>query len=203
MAANQDPRGRGLLVELLAPVTSEPETVSDQLLARLGSLPRILATDEESLKAIGTSPRVARHIALSRAVLQHVLKARLADRPLLASLSAVRDYLTIEIGHASVETLHILFLDSRNRLIDELVQYGEVDQVHFSIRAIVQHALIGGAAGLILAHNHPSGDNAASKADREVTRTLARALFPLGIKLFDHLIIAGCEVRSLRAEGML
>jgi len=177
--------------------------VSDQLLARLGSLPRILATDEKCLKAIGISPQAARHLALNRAVLRHVLRARIVDRPLLASLSAVRDYLTIEIGHAPIETLHILFLDGRNRLIDELVQCGEVDQVHFSIRAIVQHALIVGAAGLILAHNHPSGDNAASKADREVTRTLARALFPLGIKLFDHLIIAGCEIRSLRSEGML
>jgi DNA repair protein RadC len=115
----------------------------------------------------------------------------------------VVDYLSHEIGHASVETVHVLFMDSGNRLIDEMVETGDIDSVHVDIRMIVQRALIVGAAGIILAHNHPSGDNHASKADREVTRALARAVSGLGIVLFDHLVISGREARSLRAEGVL
>lgn len=203
MAADDDPRGRRHLVQFLEPLSGDAIAASDHLLARFGTVQRILASDEDTLLGLGVEQSVASQIALTRALLRHVLKAPLLDRPLVANLAAVRDYLSHEIGHASVETLHVLFLDSGNRLIDELAQRGEVDHVHISIRAIVQRALLVGAAGLILAHNHPSGDNAASKADRDVTRALARALSPLGIKLFDHLIIAGPVIRSLRAEGVI
>lgn len=203
MAQGADPRGRELLVELLARLIPDGENVADRLLGRFGTVSRIIASDEQSLRTLGVGEIAVRQIGLMRALLRHALRTRLLERPLVGDLSRVIDYLAHEVGHASVETLHILFMDSGNRLIDEMVATGDIDSVHVGIRAIVQRALIIGAAGIILAHNHPSGDNHASKADREVTRALARAVSGLGIALFDHLIIAGPEVRSLRAEGVL
>lgn len=152
---------------------------------------------------MGLDQVIVGQIGLMRALMRHALRAPLIERPMVGDLAQVVDYLAHEIGHGPVETLHILFMDSSNRLVDEMTETGDIDSVHVGIRAIVQRALINGAAGLILAHNHPSGDNHASKADREVTRALARAVAGLGIVLYDHLIIAGREVRSLRAEGVL
>ncbi|MCA1200142.1 hypothetical protein K9B35_19415 [Sphingomonas sp. R647] len=162
----------------------------------------MLSTDGETLSSLGLDPQVTRQITLSRALLRHVLRTPLLERPLLGNLQAVIDYLANEIGHCPVETLRVLYLDSGNRLIDELVQTGEVDHVPLSVRAILHRGLIVGAAGIILAHNHPSGDNAPSRADREITRTLARVGSGLGISLIDHLIIAGSQVRSLKAEAI-
>lgn len=144
-----------------------------------------------------------RQVTLTRSLLRHALRAPLLERPLVGNLSLVIDYLSHEIGHGSLETMHVLFMDSGNRLIDEMSETGDIDHVNVGIRAIVQRALIIGAAGIILAHNHPSGDNQASKADHDVTRALARGVSGLGIALIDHLIISGREVRSLRAEGIL
>lgn len=203
LAPGTDPRGRALLVELLAQLVPDGDSVADRLLGRFGTVSRILASDPQSLQALGLDRATVSHISLMRELLRHALRAPLAERPLVNDLSLVVDYLVNEIGHAPVETLHVLFMDSGNRLIDEMIDIGDIDSVHVGIRGIVQRALIVGAAGIILAHNHPSGENRASKADRDVTRALARAVSGLGISLFDHLIISGREVRSLRAEGVL
>ncbi len=202
MAADADPRGRALLVELLAPLTHDAGSITDALLARFGTIARVVATDEATLVSLGIERNAVRQIIVSRRLIQHILRAPLLARPQLGNLSAVIDYLTVEIGHSPVETLRVLYLDSANRLIDELVQVGEVDNVPVSVRAIVHRGLLVGAAGLVLAHNHPSGDNAPSRSDREVTRTLARVSSALGMTLIDHLVIASSEVRSLKADGV-
>ena len=58
-----------------------------------------------------------------------------------------------------------------------------------------------GAMGLIVAHNHPSGDPTPSSSDLRVTRMLADTARSLGICLHDHLVVAGDEVRSAMMLG--
>lgn len=71
------------------------------------------------------------------------------------------------------------------------------------VRAVVTDALSFDAAGVVMAHNHPSGDPTPSLADRETTRLLARALDPLGIRLIDHLVLARGGAASFQALGWL
>lgn len=71
------------------------------------------------------------------------------------------------------------------------------------IRAIVADALACGAAGLIVAHNHPSGDPQPSSSDLAATRLLAETAASLGIALHDHLVFAGGECRSFRDLGLI
>lgn len=75
--------------------------------------------------------------------------------------------------------------------------------VDFPIRAIIARAFDLDAKGLIVAHNHPSGDPSPSRADIQVTRRLAETADTLGIRLHDHLIFAGSECRSFRQLGLL
>ena len=69
--------------------------------------------------------------------------------------------------------------------------------------AIFEAALNHDAAGLIVAHNHPSGDPAPSRADIAATHRFAATAADLGITLHDHLIFAGAETRSFRELGLL
>ena len=69
------------------------------------------------------------------------------------------------------------------------------------MREIFRAALNHGAAGLVIAHNHPSGDPRPSPADVAATRRLAETAAALDIVVHDHLIFAGGECRSFRELG--
>jgi DNA repair protein RadC len=102
------------------------------------------------------------------------------------------------------ETLAVLYLDADQRLIALDTPPGVgADAVELPIKAIFQAALNHGAAGIVLAHNHPSGDPRPSRADIETTRRLAETAAALDIILHDHLIFAGGECRSFRQMGLL
>jgi DNA repair protein RadC len=77
------------------------------------------------------------------------------------------------------------------------------DTADLPLRQIIGAALAHGSQGLILAHNHPSGDASPSRADLDATRRLADTAASLGIRVHDHLIFAGRDCRSLRAMGLL
>ncbi len=80
---------------------------------------------------------------------------------------------------------------------------GGRDQVAISIRTIAADALAFDAHGVIIAHNHPSGDATPSARDVAFTRALAAGLRTLEVVLLDHLVIAGERVTSLRAMGVV
>ena len=102
------------------------------------------------------------------------------------------------------ETLAIAHLDGARRLIELVVVPAEAaDHIDLPVRRIIEDALRLGAQGLVLAHNHPSGDAQPSWDDVEATRELAETGARLGIRLHDHLIFAGEETCSLRALGLL
>ena len=83
------------------------------------------------------------------------------------------------------------------------VYLDEQQRDYLSIREIVADALKHNASGVVMAHNHPSGDPMPSPADCEATRMLARALDPIGIRLLDHLVVTRTGVTSFRTLGLL
>jgi DNA repair protein RadC len=72
-----------------------------------------------------------------------------------------------------------------------------------SVRTVVSDALACDAAAIVLIHNHPSGIAKPSPADCALTQIIAQTLQPLGIRLIDHVIIAGSEWTSFRDLGLL
>lgn len=91
----------------------------------------------------------------------------------------------------------------RELLAVTLEEVGGQEDVALPVRSIAAGALRLGAAAVLVAHNHPSGDPAPSAADKEATRRLADALRPLGVRLLDHIVFAGGECRSMAALGLL
>jgi DNA repair protein RadC len=105
---------------------------------------------------------------------------------------------------AEAETLAVAYLDAGRRLIETVVSPpAGPEHVDLPVRRILEDALRLGAAGIIVAHNHPSGDPQPSPADVEATRELADTAARLGMRLIDHLIFAGGETCSLRSLGLL
>lgn len=114
------------------------------------------------------------------------------------------DLLEPLFAEARGEKLAILLLDAERRLI-ALDQHplGSEQSIVLPMRQIIESALRSGAAGLILAHNHPSGDPQPSASDVEATRRLFETAAALGIRLHDHLIFADGTCRSFRELGLI
>lgn len=134
----------------------------------------------------------------------HILRPCATDRPVLADWAAAHDYLRLDMAFAPIERFRVLYLDTGNRLLSEtLLSEGTIDRVSISIRELMFRAMELGAAALIVAHNHPSGDPAPSRADRDLTERLAEACSILSIDLLDHIIIGSQGAYSFRGAGLL
>lgn len=103
----------------------------------------------------------------------------------------------------SREHLLVAHVDSGTRCI-HLEQYaGDSTAIGIPVRDIVADALRLGSAGVIIAHNHPSGDARPSDADYHATRKLARAGEAIDFTVLDHLIFADRDCSSMRRMGLL
>ncbi len=99
------------------------------------------------------------------------------------------------------EVFVALLLDVQNRLQGEaLVSIGTLTSSLVHPREVFRQAISQGAAAVIVAHNHPSGDPNPSSADREVTRRLIRAGQLIGIPLLDHVVVGHSSFVSLRTS---
>lgn len=108
-----------------------------------------------------------------------------------------------ELGTSSIERLVVLHLDHDRQLLDTTFIDGCSVEVELPLRTILRSALACDAVGLVLAHNHPSGDATPSAADVQATRRLAEVAAPLGIQLHDHLVIGGDRCSSFRLLGLM
>jgi DNA repair protein RadC len=174
------------------------------LIGTFGSLAGVLAAEPHAIVTIANHPASAAHVRLLGSAYLHSLRAELEARPLLAAHDSVVDYLSASQAHAQHEILRVLFLNSGHYLLsDEYISIGSVHELRVDPRAILKRALDLGATGMILAHNHPSGDCTPSRADIDATRSLVAAGRFLDVGVYDHLILARDGCTSLRAQGLL
>ena len=97
------------------------------------------------------------------------------------------------------EHLVAIMRDTRGNITGHhVVAVGTLDGVNVHAREVFRPAIVAGAHGIILAHNHPSGDPSPSEADLRITRTLMQAGRILGIAVEDHVIMGRRSFRSLR-----
>lgn len=101
------------------------------------------------------------------------------------------------------ETLWVAHVDRQGRCIHLSGHQGDASGADLPIRAIVADVLLRGSAGLLLAHNHPSGDPRPSLADCRATRRLAEVADAINCRLIDHLVFAGAGYSSFRDLGLL
>ena len=109
-----------------------------------------------------------------------------------------------DLSLARKETFKALYLDGRRRLLhSEVVSIGTLTATLVHPREVFAPAISCGAASLVVAHNHPSGDPTPSHEDRLLTQRLSEAGRLLGLQLDDHLVIGRSGFVSLRQLGIL
>jgi DNA repair protein RadC len=102
------------------------------------------------------------------------------------------------------EVFKVLLLIRANRLVKEVtISEGTLEASIVHPRDVFREALLEPAAGIILIHNHPSGNPSPSEEDLRITKQLVEAGKLLGIKVYDHIILGNESYRSLADEGLI
>jgi DNA repair protein RadC len=196
-----------LIEYLLALVIRRRDTkpLAKALLREFGGVAGVFTADAETLMRIpGMGENTTAAIKSVQAAALRLLSAEAAARPVLSNWQAVLDYLRADMAHHAIERVRVLHMNSRNMLIrDELMSEGSVDEAALYVREVIRRAMDLGSTGIILVHNHPSGDPSPSRADIDLTRRVAEAGKKLGITLHDHIIIGTEGHASLRTLGLI
>jgi DNA repair protein RadC len=179
--------------------------VANTLLASAGGLHGLVRVRREELVRIGglgaaKGARVVAAIELGRRTLVRGPQVR----PQILTARDAAAYLMPQFGSGGVEHFGVLLLDTRHRVLRaRLISVGTLDASVAEPRDVYREALIGGAAAVVLFHNHPSGDPTPSRDDVTLTTRLVAAGSLLGIDVLDHLILADTRFCSLREDGYL
>lgn len=177
--------------------------LAKRLLTKFETVAGVLNADPIDLRRIdGVKEATLASIKFSQALSQELLKENAKEKPVIHTWKQVLDYCQASMSHLKTEQFRLLFLDRKNKLIeDEVQQVGTVDQTSVYPREVARRALELGASSLIMVHNHPSGDPTPSQADISITQKVQVAIEALNISLHDHIIIGKGRHYSLRSQG--
>lgn len=175
-------------------------TLSADLLAEVGGPGGLGALGVEELcRRPGLGPAKAASLAAAvelgrRAAESDMMSTSLLDRP-----EAAGRYLVARLRGRPTEVFGYLALNGRHRLLQvRELSVGTKRQAPVDAAELFRRALVDGASGVLLFHNHPSGTLEASADDRRLTRRLVAAGSTVGVPVLDHLVIADARWLSLR-----
>ncbi|HEY9210740.1 MAG TPA: DNA repair protein RadC [Methylotenera sp.] len=175
------------------------------LLSRFGSLNGIFAATEHELSQVhGIDSSKYVQLQAIFEMSQRALNEQLQQRDVFESPQQLRDYLVLKLGGLTREVFVVMFLDAQNRLnATEEMFSGTLTQTSVYPREVVKRAMHHNAAGVIFAHNHPSGVAKQSSADELLTGQLKQALALVDVRVLDHFIVAGNQTLSFAERGLL
>jgi DNA repair protein RadC len=180
------------LILTYALARKDVKPLAKELLRVFGSFRGLLDASPAALQQVAG---VSDHTALLFRVIKesadrYLREKMLAVSDVIASPHDLLNYCRSKMGGLKDEQFRMIYLNTRNRVIDEeVLQEGTVDQTAVYPRKILERAIRFKATALIMVHNHPSGSAQPSPEDRELTRNLVQAAGNLQIKVHDHLII--------------
>lgn len=178
--------------------------VASELIRRTGSFAAAISTSPAQLRSWGVDERVAEAFSFARSTTRSMLRRKLDSRHSLTNREEALDYLHSEMAYLTKEQFRVLYLNSRHRLVcDDVHSEGSISETPVYPREVVKRAIEVGAAHLILAHNHPSGDPTPSRADVVLTRAIIDAARPLGITVIDHFVVGTTGHSSLKSIGLI
>jgi len=201
------PDDAALLARLLrlATLSEDCQALAEAAVAQFGSFAGVLAASPRDLYTVrGLGKHSVAAIKLVQEAAQRLLRAGAASMPVLNGWPAVQAYLTSIMAREKIEQFRILFLDDAGRLLaDEAQARGTVNHTPVYPREVARRALEVAASGVILVHNHPSGDPTPSGPDIEMTEQVRAALGCFAIPVLDHVIIGNGRCFGFREAGLL
>jgi DNA repair protein RadC len=179
--------------------------LANALLAALGGLDGLARARHDDLivlRGIG-SARAAQLLAAVE-LGRRVVSRGGREKVQVTSPRAVAEFLMPQYGNRPVEQFGIVLLDTKHKVLRTTVlSVGTLDASIVHPREIFREATAGGAAAIVLFHNHPSGDPEPSTEDKQLTERMMAAGLVMGIDVLDHIILGDARYFSFREKGTL
>lgn len=171
---------------------------SDGSLCGLGSV-----SAEELKKITGVGKiKAAQVIAVCQLAIRIDRDKRSKSRQTIKSIANLGKLLVSELRWLKTEVFRVIMVDCRWNIINTVqISEGSVDCSVVNPREVFALAVKNYAAGLVLVHNHPSGDPTPSRQDFETTSRLIKAGMVLGVDVADHIITGNDEFYSMHLNG--
>ena len=178
--------------------------VAERLLARYEGLPGLAqATVSELCQEKGIGQAKAVQIKAALELGRRLLVTAPHERPQMRSPADAANLLMAEMSLLPQEHLRTVLLDTRNRVISiPTIYVGSLNTAQVRVGEMFREAIRANCAGMIVVHNHPSGDPTPSPEDVQVTRMIVEAGSLLNIDVLDHLIIGRQRFVSLKERGL-
>ena len=179
--------------------------VANRVLGVSGGVHGLTRLTEGQLRRVqGIGPARAAQILAAVELGRRTLSRSPAERTLLRSPHDVAAYLLPRYGSAPVEQFGVVMLDTKHRVIRATVlSVGTLDASLVHPREVFRAATSGGAAALVVFHNHPSGDPTPSADDVALTGRLVEAGTLMGIEVLDHLVLGDVKYYSFKECGRI
>lgn len=179
--------------------------VAERLLAQLQGLPglhRAAFSDLRAQKGIG--PAKAAQLMAAIELGKRISTSTPEQRVTISSPADAANLLMYHMAALEQEYLYVILLDTRNRVLGRPLEvyHGSLNTSLIRVSEVFREAIKLNAAGLIVAHNHPSGDPSPSPEDVAVTRAMVEAGKLLDIDVLDHLVIGRYRFVSLKERGL-
>jgi DNA repair protein RadC len=174
--------------------------VANELLRLRGGLHGLARSAPGDLAAargvgLAKAAQVTAGIELGRRTLTHAPGARVQ----LRTPREAAAYLLPTFGSRATEQFGIVLLDSKYRVLKtSIIAAGTLNSTVVEPRDVFREALVGGAAAIVVFHNHPSGDPSPSPEDVELTARLAASGTLVGIDLVDHIVLGDTRYSSFK-----
>lgn len=184
----------------------KPVMETAQELLREGGLPGLFARGARDLERLsaGIGPAKATRIEAVLELGRRLSHDSLSKKNLLSDPSSVGRYLIARLAGETQEVMGGLLLDSKNRLVKDAALFrGTLTHAAVAPAPLFRQAILAGAAGVILYHNHPSGDPEPSPEDLATTKRFLAAGREIGIEVKDHVIVGRGRWVSFHERGLL
>ncbi|MGB9700294.1 MAG: RadC family protein [Thermodesulfobacteriota bacterium] len=156
----------------------------------------------EKIKQVG--PISATLLCLIKEIGSMYLAEKMKNKDILSSPQAVLNFARVKLAGLPREAFLVIFLNNKNRVIaSKIIQEGTIDRAIIYPRRLIEEALACHATGVILVHNHPSGEPEPSLEDKQLTRSLLEAARTIDLRILDHIIVGREGYCSFLEKGLL
>ena len=181
------------------------KSTAQTIINKFGTIDKILSCSEKELSKLGEiGESIFNSIVVINSIIKASLKRKINKRNIINCFNDVINYCKFNMRNLINEEFRIILLNEINEIIhDEVIQRGTTNSVIIAPREVIRKCIEKGANGLIVVHNHPSGDPTPSKSDIIITKMLAEAAGIFSISLLDHIVIGGDRHLSFKKLSII
>jgi len=192
---------QSVLTALLETVSPSPRQAAIDLLNIFPSFQHAMRADRSVLADIIGHQGANLLLTIPKAVTSMTRENFLRASSYILTLNAAKAHFAALLNGRRNEVIVVLYLNAKNRLVDEDIWTGSIDGATLYPREILRRIALLDASAVMIAHNHPSGDPSPSEEDIRLTRKLEEILDLVEVALLDHMIFGEGEPYSLRKNG--